>query len=237
VNEIVGCFVKGGIKTVSNHQLETNEKKQGELEFKREGAQENVQRNQQQLEEASQFGFFDYLTFGLSSAIRVNNAQFKIKKADEKLQEIEKEAKRVAAERDKISVEFVKKFKTMSKTLQIKVDQELSQNEMIILLKEGMSKLSQLNSNWAELTMNFNSINNHVEHTTQKTLKIFANDAKDAQENTFLFDFMIDSINKSLELSNTTHRVAETYVKFSNKNLVKSLSGMHQCKNALLLSF
>ncbi len=95
-------------------KLETNEKKQEDLEFKREGAQENVQRSQQQLEEASQFGFFDYLTFGLTSAIRVSNAQFNIKKADEKLQEIEKEAKRVAAERDKISVEFVKNFKTMS---------------------------------------------------------------------------------------------------------------------------
>jgi hypothetical protein len=233
VNEIVGCFVKGGIKTVNNHQLEANEKKQKDLEFKREGAQENVQRSQQQLEEASQLEFFDIFTFGLSSTIRVNNAQYNTREADEQLQKIEDEAKRVAAERDKISVEFVKNFKTMSKTLQIKVDQELSQNEMIILLKEGISKLSQLNSNWTELTMNFNSINNYIEQITQKTLTNFAEDAKDAQENTFLVDFITNSIEKTLKLSYTTHRAAEMYVEFSNTNILKSLSDMHQSKNAL----
>ena len=149
------------------------------------------------------------------------------------MQQIEDEAKRVAAERDKISVEFVKNFKTMSKTLQIKVDQELSQNEMIILLKEGISKLSQLNSNWTELTMNFNSINNYIEQVTHTTLTDFAEDAKDAQENTFLVDFMTNSIEKTLKLSYTTHSAAEMYVEFSNRNILKSLSDMHQCKNAL----
>jgi hypothetical protein len=185
VNEIVGCFVKGGIKTVNNHQLEANEKKQKDLEFKREGAQENVQRSQQQLEEASQLEFFDIFTFGLSSTIRVNNAQYNTREADEQLQKIEDEAKRVAAERDKISVEFVKNFKTMSKTLQIKVNQELTRNEMIILLREGLSKLSKLNSNWAELTINFNSINNYIEEVTQTTLTDFVDNVEVAQENTF----------------------------------------------------
>jgi predicted transcriptional regulator len=118
--------------------------------------------------------------------------------------------------------------------LQIKVDQELSQNEMIILLKEGISKLSQLNSNWTELTMNFNSMNNYIEEVTQKTLTDFAEDAKDAQENTFLLDFMTNSIEKTLKLSYTTHRAAEMYVEFSNRNIVKSLSDMHQCKCTLL---
>jgi hypothetical protein len=75
VNEIVGCFVKGKIKTVNNHQLETNENKQKDLELKRRAARENVQRSQQQLQEASQLEFFDIFTFGLSSTIRVNNAQ------------------------------------------------------------------------------------------------------------------------------------------------------------------
>jgi hypothetical protein len=81
VNEIVGCFVKGGIKTVNNHQLETNEKRQKDLELKRRAARENVQRSQQQLQEASQLEFFDIFTFGLSSTIRVNNAQYNRREA------------------------------------------------------------------------------------------------------------------------------------------------------------
>jgi hypothetical protein len=81
VNEIVGCFVKGGIKTVNNHQLETNENKQKDLELKRRAARENVQRSQQQLQEASQLEFFDIFTFGLSSTIRVNNAQYNRREA------------------------------------------------------------------------------------------------------------------------------------------------------------
>jgi hypothetical protein len=81
VNEIVGCFVKGKIKTVNNHQLETNENKQKDLELKRRAARENVQRSQQQLQEASQLEFFDIFTFGLSSTIRVNNAQYNRREA------------------------------------------------------------------------------------------------------------------------------------------------------------
>jgi hypothetical protein len=81
VNEIVGCFIKGGIKTVNNHQLETNEKRQKDLELKRRAARENVQRSQQQLQEASQLEFFDIFIFGLSSTIRVNNAQYNRREA------------------------------------------------------------------------------------------------------------------------------------------------------------
>jgi gamma-glutamylcysteine synthetase len=150
------------------------------------------------------------------------------------LQKIEDEAKRVAAERDKISVEFVKNFETMSKTLQIKVNQELTRNEMIILLREGLSKLSKLNSNWAELTINFNSINNYIEEVTHTTLTDFVDNVEVAQENTFPLDLLTDSIEKTLKLSNNTHRAAEMYVDFSHKNIVKSLNDMHQCKNTLL---
>jgi hypothetical protein len=81
VNEIVGCFVKGKIKTVNNHQLETNENKQKDLELKRRAARENVQRSPQQLQEASQLEFFDIFIFGLSSTIRVNNAQYNRREA------------------------------------------------------------------------------------------------------------------------------------------------------------
>ena len=150
------------------------------------------------------------------------------------MQKIEDEAKRVAAERDKISVEFVKNFKTMSKTLQIKVNQELTRNEMIILLREGLSKLSKFNSNWAELTINFNSINNYIEEVTHKTLIDFVDNVEVAQENTFPLDLLTDSIEKTLKLSNNPHRAAEMYVDFSHKNIVKSLNDMHQCKNTLL---
>jgi hypothetical protein len=150
------------------------------------------------------------------------------------LQKIEDEAKRVAAERDKISVEFVKNFETMSKTLQIKVNQELTRNEMIILLREGLSKLSKLNSNWTELTINFNSINNYIEEVTLTTLTDFVDNVEVAQENTFRLDWLTDSIEKTLKLSNNTHRAAEMYVDFSHEIIVKSLNDMHQCKNTLL---
>lgn len=150
------------------------------------------------------------------------------------MQKIEDEGKRVAAERNKISVEFVNNFKTMSKTLQIKVNQELTRNEMIILLREGLSKLSKLNSNWAELTINFNSINNYIEEVTHTTLTDFVDNVEVAQENTFPLDLLTDSIEKTLKLSNNTHRAAEMYVDFSHKNIVKSLNDMHQCKNTLL---
>jgi hypothetical protein len=150
------------------------------------------------------------------------------------LQKIEDEEKRVAAERDKISVEFVKNFETMSKTLQIKVNQELTRNEMIILLREVLSKLSKSKSNWAELTINFNSINNYIEEVTHTTLTDFVDNVEVAQENTFPLDLLTDSIGKTLKLSNNTHRAAEMYVDFSHKNIVKSLNEMHQCKNTLL---
>ncbi len=150
------------------------------------------------------------------------------------MQKIEDEEKRVAAERDKISVEFVKNFETMSKTLQIKVNQELTRNEMIILLREVLSKLSKSKSNWAELTINFNSINNYIEEVTHTTLTDFVDNVEVAQENTFPLDLLTDSIGKTLKLSNNTHRAAEMYVDFSHKNIVKSLNEMHQCKNTLL---
>jgi hypothetical protein len=62
----------------------------------------------------------------------------------------------------------------------------------------------------------------------------FVDNVEVAQENTFPLDLLTDSIEKTLKLSNNTHRAAEMYVDFSHKNIVKCLNDMHQCKNTML---
>jgi NTP pyrophosphatase (non-canonical NTP hydrolase) len=117
--------------------------------------------------------------------------------------------------------------------MHVDVEKEISRNEIINLLGDGLSKLSQFYTNYAGLIKNFDSINNHIEQVTHRALTDFVDDAKIAQEDPFIIDFMTDSINKSLELSDATHRTAKMYVEFSNKNIMKSLKDMHQSKNAL----
>jgi hypothetical protein len=118
--------------------------------------------------------------------------------------------------------------------MDVDVKKEISRNEIINLLGDAMRKLSKFYTNYAGLIKNFDLINNHIEQVTHKALTDFFDDAKIAQEDPFIIDFMTDSINKSLELSDATHRAAEMYVEFSHKNIVKRLDDMHQCKYALL---
>ncbi|EFX63200.1 hypothetical protein DAPPUDRAFT_308060 [Daphnia pulex] len=124
---------------------------------------------------------------------------------------------------------FIRRLKNMH----VDVEKEISRNEIINLLGDGLSKLSQFYTNYAGLIKNFDSINNHIEQVTHRALTDFVDDAKIAQEDPFIIDFMTDSINKSLELSDATHPTAKMYVEFSNKNIMKSLKDMHQSKNAL----
>jgi hypothetical protein len=125
---------------------------------------------------------------------------------------------------------FIRRLENMH----VDVEKEISRNEIINLLGDGLSKLSQFYTNYAGLIKNFDSINNHIEQVTHRALTDFVDDAKIAQEDPFIIDFMTDSINKSLELSDATHRTAKMYVEFSNRNIVKSLNDMHQSKNKLL---
>jgi hypothetical protein len=185
------------------------------------------------LHEAFQFGIGD--VFGIFIAnlpiiIRVSTAENAVSEAKTNLHRIEQEAKRVEEQRKEICDDFKKRFEKMH----VDVKKEISRDEIIKLLGDGMSYLSRLNSNWTELPKNFNSINNYIEQVTHRALTNFVDDAKEAQEHPFIIDFMTNSINKSLELSCATHRAAEMYVDFSHKNIVKPLNDMHQNKNALL---
>ncbi len=85
--------------------------------------------------------------------------------------------------------------------MHVDVEKEISRNEIINLLGDGLSKLSQFYTNYAGLIKIFDLINNHIEQVTHKALTDFVDDAKIAQEDPFLIDLMTDSINKSLELS------------------------------------
>jgi hypothetical protein len=191
-----------------------------------------VRQCQQRLDEARQLGIGDVLGLFIASlplAIRVTSAKNAVSEAKMHLQRIEIEAKRVEEQRETIYGDFKKRLEKMH----VDVKKEISRDEIINLLEDGMSKLSKFYTNYAMLIKNFNSINNHIEQVTHRALSDFVDDAKEAQEYPFLIDLMTDSINKSLELSCATHRTAEMYVDFSNKNIVKSLNEMHRCKNEL----
>jgi hypothetical protein len=111
---------------------------------------------------------------------------------------------------------------------QMNVYNELNQNEMIRLLKEGITQLSHLNSNWSSFTQNFNSINNYIEQAARRALTDFVENAKSVQEDTIIVHFIIESMNKSLESTRITSHNAKMYVEFSYENIVKPLRDMRR---------
>jgi hypothetical protein len=229
----IEAAIKAKIYQKKESRLKANNREQENVENQLEIARANVRRSQRRLHEASQFRIGDVFEsfFGsLSFDIRVSTAENAVSEAKMNLHWIEQKEKRVEEEREEIYDDFKKRLEKMD----VDVKKEISRDEIFNLLKAGISKLSQLNSNWVGLTKNFNSINNHIEQITHRALTDFVDDAKDAQEDPFIIDFMTDSINKSLELSYATHRAAEMYVKFSNRNIVKSLNDMHERKYVLL---
>jgi hypothetical protein len=102
---------------------------------------------------------FCYILSRLTSA---NNA---VSEAKTNLQRIEQEAKRVEEEKEEIYDDFIKRLQNMH----VDVKKEIGRNEIIKLLGDGLSHLSKLNSNWAGLTKNFKSINNHIEQISLHT--------------------------------------------------------------------
>ena len=235
VNKIVSGFVKSGIQVGKNQRLKANQKEQEDLENQLKDAQKDVRLKKQQLEETSQIGvgdFFGLLLAGRPYAARVSNARNALSEAENQLQKIETELKRVQDEKDKIFYNYMKTLKI----IQINIDKELSQNDMIKLLENGMGQLSQLNSNWAGFTNNFNSFNNNVKEVTQRAMADFAENAKSAQGDISIIDFLTDSMNKTLETSQRTSHNAKKYVKFSNENIMQSLDDMDQYKDDSMLT-
>ncbi len=218
------------IKKEMDCQLKATELKQLNIQRQLADAREKVRSSQQELEEARQFGVgnvFGFFIFSLPLlAVRIRNAQTALNVAEERLQEIQQEAKRAEEESDKIHEEFTNRFDKMH----VDAEKDKSRDEMIELLKEGMDQLSKLNSNWAGFSQNFNSINNYIEQVTQRALTDFVEDA--AQEDTSMIDFS-GPINKALECSKKTHQTAKMYVEFSNNQIMKSLNEMQRYKNAL----
>jgi hypothetical protein len=100
-------------------------------------------------------------------------------------------------------------------------------------IQKGLTQLCKLNSNWADFTQNFNSINNYIKEVTRRGLTDFVEDAKSAKEDISIIEFMTNSINKALECSIKTHQTAKMYVEFSNNQIMKSLNVMQRDKNAL----
>jgi hypothetical protein len=139
---------------------------------------------------------FCLLLYILSRLTSANNAA---SEAKTNLQRIEQEAKRVEEQREEIYGDYKKRLEKMD----VDVKKEISRDDIIKLLGDGMSKLSQCYTNFAGLIKNFNSIKNDIEQITHRALTDFVDDAKIAQEDPFLIDLMTDSINKSLELSYT----------------------------------
>ncbi len=235
VNKIVFGFVKSGMQVGKNQRLKANQKEQENLDNQLEDAQKDVRLKKQQLEETSQIGFGDVFGFIFSSrsyTTRVSNARNALNEAENGLQKIETELKRVQDEKDKICYNYIKSLKA----LHINVDKELSQNEMIKLLEEGLSQLSKLNSNWVGFTQNFNSINNYIQQVTQRLLTDFVEDAKSVQEDASMIDFITDSMNKSLESTRRTRHNAKMYVEFSNEKIMKPLDDMDRYKNDSMLT-
>ncbi len=231
--QAIVAAIKAEIYQEKENRLKANNREQKNVENQLEIARANVRQCQQRLDEARQFGIGDVFGLFIASlpfAIRVTSAENALGEAKTNLQRIKQVEKRVEEEKEEIYDDFKKRLEKMH----VDVKKEISRDEIIKLLGDGLSKLSKLNSNWAGLSKNFNSINNYIEQVTHTTLTDFVDDAKIAQEDPFIIDFMTDSINKSLELSCATHRAAEMYVDFSHKNIVKSLNDMHQSKNKLL---
>ena len=149
-----------------------------EIQLKLEGARKEVQRKKDYWVEARQFGVgdvFGLLLLGLPYFKRLYNAR-------NALIEVEKRLKNMQQQRDNILASHIS---------QMKVYNELNQNEMIRLLKEGITQLSQLNSNWSSFTQNFNSINNYIEQATRRALTDLVKDAKSVQEDTIIVHFII----------------------------------------------
>jgi NTP pyrophosphatase (non-canonical NTP hydrolase) len=231
--QAIVAAIKAEIYQEKENRLKANNREQKNVENQLEIARANVRQCQQRLDEARQFGIGDVFGLFIASlpfAIRVTSAENALGEAKTNLQRIKQVEKRVEEEKEEIYDDFKKRLEKMH----VDVKKEISRDEIIKLLGDGLSKLSKLNSNWAGLSKNFNSINNYIEQVTHRALTDFVDDAKIAQEDPFIIDFMTDSINKSLELSCATHRAAEMYVDFSHKNIVKSLNDMHQSKNKLL---
>lgn len=229
----IEAAIKAKIYQEKESRLKANNRKQENVENQLKIARANVRLSQQRLDEARQFGIGDVFGLFIASlpfAIRVTSAENALGEAKTNLQRIKQIEKRVEEENEEIYDDFIKRLQNMH----VDVKKEICRDEIIKLLGDGLSHLSKLNSNWAGLTKNFNSINNYIEQVTHTTLTNFAEDAKIAQEDPFLIDFMTDSIKKSLELSYATHRAAEMYVEFSNRNILESLSDMHQRKYELL---
>jgi DNA-binding transcriptional regulator YbjK len=186
-----------------------------EIQLKLEGARKEVQRKKHQWVEARQFGVgdvFGLLLLGIPYFKRWYNAR-------NALIEVEKKLKNMQQQRDNILA---------SQISQMKVYNELNQNEMIRLLKEGIAQLSHLNSNWSSFTQNFNSINNYIEQAARRALTDFVENAKSVQEDTIIVHFIIESMNKSLESTRITSHNAKMYVEFSYENIVKPLRDMRR---------
>jgi predicted small secreted protein len=148
---------------------------------------------------------FSVLPFAIYILSRLTSANNAVSEAKTNLHRIKQEARRVEEEKEEIYDDFIKRLQNMH----VDVKKEISGDEIINLLKAGMSKLSKLNSNWVGLIKNFNSINDHINQITQRALTDFVDDTKDAQEYPFLIDLMTDSIKKSLELSYTRNWMDE----------------------------
>jgi hypothetical protein len=117
-------------------------------------------------------------------------------------------------------------FTTSLANMHIDVEKDISTDPMIQILKEGMKLLSDLRKNWAGMTLYFQSINSYIKDMKTKH-KFFVEDAKEAQKDTSMINFIADSIKISLETSIKSHHIAAMYVKVSNSYIMVPLRNMH----------
>nr|CAH0113456.1 unnamed protein product [Daphnia galeata] len=113
--------------------------------------------------------------------------------------------------------------------MRVNVDEKISTDEMIQLLKDGTKQMGELQKNWAGMTMYFTSINSYIKKVMKPQHQVYIDDANAVLElGSSFVDLLTDSMAKSLESSIKSHRTATTYFKVSDNYIMGPLKQMHR---------
>ncbi len=118
-------------------------------------------------------------------------------------------------------------FTTSLANMHIHVQKDIRTDPMMQILQEGIKLLCDLQKNWAGMSLYFQSINKYIGNIMKRHQINFVEEANLALTDSFLIDYMADSMEILLESSIMSHRTAATYVKVSNNYILGPLRNMH----------
>ena len=216
--------IKAAIEEAKNLRLVTKQKDKEHLDAEREIAQEAVKKTQDSVNQAQnrERGLWEAFFYPNRKKRSIETARRLSEEAERRLNVTKRQFDQIEIDMKNINEDYISKLETMH----IDVNENIDRDQAIQLLGQGLENLGKLQDQWAGMAQYFQSIHNIIKTRTEKKLTDFKEEAAAAAQSTGLIDFMANSILESCQSSYLTHRIADMYVKVSNRFIMKNVAGI-----------